>query len=563
MKETFCRVQFKKMLFSAIIIMIIMCLDVALKTVLAARFFGDTAMVGVSLVAQIEYVISFLSLMISTGTSYLYSFEIGAFHAEKANKLVGQGAILTAFLSIAMGILTFFGHDIFFLIFQVSGEIKTFASEFYSCFFLIAAINPIYTLIQTLVYADGGGKNCIIGTIVQCTVNIFSSIVLGIKFGIAGIAVGTFLGYFAAVLVFCKWIFFDSQTLKPILYISASETVKILKYSYVHASLYLHIGLGNIILNLFFMKTFGEQNFPVLSVIVTILQFAMFLDGLGQAVEPPINIYLGEKNFDGIKKVMHIAIKTALIIGAITIPIIFVFSANIAQLFGIKASLLDETVFAIRLIAFSMPFLAVIYLFATYLQIMSHFKIAVALSFCKDLAFYLIIPMIFATFVGIHGFWVGMMLVSMISFLVFAIFLRVRYKNMFPLLLPPKDIVSRDEILTLDKVLELRDWSEKEFRSRGFDSKILMKTSLIVEEIGMLIMENNPKNEVLVELTLIFDEKPRIIIRDNGKHFDLTDETVNSFRSFFIYSILEGGNVFRKYLTTQNYNRHIFNSVND
>ena len=79
----------------------------------------------------------------------------------------------------------------------------------------------------------------------------------------------------------------------------------------------------------------------------------------------------------------------------------------------------------------------------------------------------------------------------------------------------------------------------------------------------MSIVENNPKNSALAELTIIFDEKPRIIIRDNGLHFDLTNENVNSFRSFFIYSFLEGNNIGRRYLTTQNYNRHIFELIKE
>ena len=54
----------------------------------------------------------------------------------------------------------------------------------------------------------------------------------------------------------------------------------------------------------------------------------------------------------------------------------------------------------------------------------------------------------------------------------------------------------------------------------------------------MLIVDNNPNDEPLAELTLIFGEKMQIIIRDNGKHIDLTDETVISFRKFFIYIFL-------------------------
>ena len=110
---------------------------------------------------------------------------------------------------------------------------------------------------------------------------------------------------------------------------------------------------------------------------------------------------------------MNIAIKTALTFGAATVPIIFVFSANIAELFGIRAELLAESVLATRIMAFSMPFIAILYLFATYYQIISRFKIAVALSFCKDFAFYIMIPIIFSIFFGIQGLWFGMMSVSL------------------------------------------------------------------------------------------------------------------------------------------------------
>ena len=562
MNDTFCGFQFKKMVLSSILMMIAFSLSGIADFVLAAQFFGDNAMAAVNLVTPIFFVAAFLSSLIGTGTSYLYSFEIGAFRHEKANKLIGQGAILAVTSSILLATVLFFGRDAFFSLFNVTGELETFAREYYSVFFLSIAINPIYFLMYVIVYADGGGKNGVIATFLNLLVNFVASIVLGMKFGMSGIAFGTLLGYLASILVFAKWIFVDSRTLRPILYISLSETVRIIKYSFVHASLYLYIGLGNIILNAFFLKTFGEENFPILSVVLSILQLAVFLDGVAEAAEPPINVYLGEKNLDGVQKVMKIALKAAFLSGAAIIPIFLLFGEGVAGLFGINEAIFDETVFAIRAIGFSMPFIAVIYLFTTYYQISGHMKTAFALSFCKDFGFYLLIPMIFGVFFGMNGFFVGMMLTSVVSCVLFAIFLRVRHKKRFPLLLEEADIVSRDAKLNLERVLSLRDWSEGEFLKRGFDSKLVMKISLIIEEIGMLIVENNPEIEPLAELTLIFDEKPRIIIRDNGIHFDLTDEAVNSFRSFFIYSFLDGSSTERSYLTTQNYNRHIFELVN-
>lgn len=94
------------------------------------------------------------------------------------------------------------------------------------------------------------------------------------------------------------------------------------------------------------------------------------------------------------------------------------------------------------------------------------------------------------------------------------------------MLLEEADIVSRDEKLNLERVLELSNWSEAEFQKRGFDSKITMNIALIIEEIGMSIVENNPNEETLAELTIIFGAETQIIIRDNGKRFELTDEAV-------------------------------------
>ena len=265
-------------------------------------------------------------------------------------------------LSILFAVILFFGREVFFSFFDVTGEVETFAREYYSLYFLSLAINPIYFLIYVIVYADGGGKNGVIAIFLKLSVNIIASILLGMKFGIAAIA------------VFAKWIFFDSQTLKPILYISVSETVRVIKYSFVSASLYLYIGFGNMILNIFFLKRFGEQNFPILSVVVSIIQLAVFLKGVAEADEPLVNIYLGEKNSDGIKKVMNIAIKAAGFYGAAIIPVFLLFSEGIDGLFSIEDEILSETVFAIRAIGFSMPFIVLIYLFTTYYQMSGHMK---------------------------------------------------------------------------------------------------------------------------------------------------------------------------------------------
>lgn len=164
MKEIFCGFHFKKMLFSSLLMMVAHSLSGTADFILAARLFGDNAMAAVNLVTPIIFIISFLSSLIGTGTSYLYSFEIGAFQEEKANKLIGQGAILAVTSSILLGFILFFGRELFFSIFDVTGEIGSFAREYYSLFFLSIAIHPIYFLMYAIVFADGGAKNGVIAS---------------------------------------------------------------------------------------------------------------------------------------------------------------------------------------------------------------------------------------------------------------------------------------------------------------------------------------------------------------------------------------------------------------
>jgi len=146
MSKTFCGVQFKKMLFSALLIMFAENLSDIINYILAAQIFGDNAMAAVSLVMPLSCFVLFFSSSIAIGTAYLYSFEIGAFRQEKANKLVGQGVILAVTLSILFAVILFFGQEAFFSLFDVTGEIKTYAREYYSLFFLATAINPIFFL---------------------------------------------------------------------------------------------------------------------------------------------------------------------------------------------------------------------------------------------------------------------------------------------------------------------------------------------------------------------------------------------------------------------------------
>ncbi|WP_256625862.1 MATE family efflux transporter [Selenomonas ruminantium] len=371
-----------------------------------------------------------------------------------------------------------------------------------------------------------------------------------------------FISEIGAMAVFARWMFSVSQTLKPKFYCSFSDTLKVLNLSYVNASISLYIAVGNMILVIYFLRNFGQDYFPVLSAVISIFQLAVCLSGVEKATEPLVNIYLGENNFDGVIKIMKPAAIVAAFFGGAVIPVMWLFCEPIASIFGIAdVAIVAEAKIVIRTVAFAMPFVALLYLFTMYYQINGYFKIAISLSFCKDLLLYTGLPILFSSFIGVRGVWLGMVAVPFGTFLLFTIVLRIRYPETFPLLVSNKDIVSQDEVLNICNVIKLRDWAEGEFQKRGFSSRYVMKVGLLVEEIGMSVVEKNLGTNILAELTLFFDGEPKIILRDNGIHFDMTQDNLSSFRDYFLYSLLTEENIGKNFLETQNYNRHIFRPV--
>jgi|GEM_PF-3144858 len=561
MSRTFCGHQFGKMLFSSIITTFIVNFNFVANKILAAQLFGKNAMAGIEIVLPLLFITAFLELMVAMGTAYLYSFEIGSFKTEVANRLAGQGAFWTLFLSVILTMSFFFGENIYFSLYSNAEAATTFAREYYRPFLLTIAVHPIYVFMQRMVFADGGGKYCIFATVLQFVVHVATALFLTtmLDFGMAGMALSIFISEIVAMTIFLRWIFFVSQTMKPTFHCSLADTIKVLKLGYVSSSVTLYFSIGNMLLVIYFLRNFDQEYFPILSAIISISQLSYCFSGIEKAAEPIINVYLGEDNFNGVIKVMKPAIMTAFSAGVFAVPFLWFFSESIADVFGVADSnLLTESVNAIKTFALAMPFISMLHLFTMYYQINGYFKIAVSLSFCKDFLFYVGLPIVFSLFFGLHGIWLGLMVAYLGTFCLFTALLRVRYPKSFPLLAPKQDIVSKDVSLDVQKVIDLRGWVETEFEKRSVPSQNVMKIGLLIEEIGMSIVDHNPGTNVLAELTVFFEGEPKIILRDNGIRFDMTTDNLVSFRDFFLYSFLTEENIGNKFLETQNYNRHFF-----
>ena len=557
--STFSQHKFHLMLGVSTIMAFLTLAAEEVDVLVAGYLFGEEAITGVNLVSPMFFAVTFISMMVAVGTAHHYSFEVGRFKKEEADSAVGQGVILAFIAFLFILLFTQLVKGRFLASVTESTDVFSYSSAYYTFFPYMLSILPFFFILQFLVYADGGGRQCVLASVLQLAVNVPCSILLSRKMGMAGLSLGTMLGFFASITVYISWIFSVHSSVRLRWHFSFSDVFGIMKFSYAHACLPLYIGISRMSLNKFVALRFEDDCLTALTVVNHLMVIVLVFEGLGQAVDPLLNIYYGEKNPDGIRKVMHSAVRTALIEGVTLGLIMFAFARFLPRLYGVHTpELLDLCTSALHTVAPAMPFIALMYLFVVYYMVTGHLRISLAIAVLRNVVFYIALPLVLGMMFGIEGVWIGVALAYIGSFFLFVGFLRAKYGKSFPLILEDRDIVSKDVVLTVDKLMEIRSWAGKECEKRGIASSVRIKIELLLEELGMLIIEKNGIRPPRAEVSICFKKDIKVMIRDDGEIYDVTDpDAALSFRSMFVTELLQKGSR-SAYLLTQNYNRNVF-----
>ena len=548
------------MMTSATIMLVLLVMSEMIDIIVAGHLFGGRSISSIHLISPLVLVATFASMMVVAGTAHHYAYQVGRFKKELADEAAGQGLILAAICSVVLLVLAFVIKNHFLESVTYSTRAAKYAWPYYTFVPFQLAVYPFYFLLQELIYADGGGRRCVYATVFQVAVNIGSSILLGKLMGMAGLSLGTLLGFVVSLVVYVTWFMDRRCTIRFKLCLEGKEVLEVLKFSYAHASLALYTAVSRMILNKFVAIKFNDDYaLAALALVCNVMEISILFEGVGQAAEPMINIYFGEKNPDGIKKMMKHAMQVALFEGIAAALVLFLFSGTLPKLYGIHLQqVIDISSVALRIIAPAMPLISLMFLFAVYYAVTGHLGTTMLITLVRNLIFCTLFPVVFGSVWGELGIWVGMLLAYVLTFVLFVLILRHKHGEKFPLVLEKKDLVSRDDMLTVESLMEIRDWAGRECDKRGISSAVRTKLEVMVEDLGMLIIEKNKKRPVLSEITISFKRDIKVVMRDDGVLYDVTDpDAALSFRSMFVAGLLRHGSR-SAYLFTQNYNRNVF-----
>lgn len=564
-KKGFCEQKFSSMLISGTFTKAVMYLMLLSDSIIAGYFIGASGVAGINAITPVTAIVTFFGDLVSTGVGIVFARETGAMRKDRADKIYGQGLIISIGMGLLSALLIFVSRDMYFAVSGITGDILNNALEYYRLVPINAFLTIVIFYLEQMVYSDGDElcNNICYGF--QIGGNVILSIILTKFLGMTGIILGSVIGNALGILVCCWHFFRKCNTLHFVWHLSIKDFLLTSRYSIVDSSVYICWGLMDYVMISHVSGHYGENGLITLAVVVSLIEFGVVMDGVGMAMQPLIGTYFGEGNPKLIKRVMKSGIKASIIEGAAATLLILIFAKQFCALFGITdGEALAPSIAAIRIVCLGFVFCSLVSLTTSYYMLIDRIGMATAIACFQNGLLYIILPITGSLLFGFYGMWAGFVVAPAVALTTAMLFVFFRFKkDNFPFLLKSleSDIEVLDGTLTPDAAVALSKEVSDSLLARQYPAGEANRAALFVEETGLTIldMNNNSKKPVLMELSLFFEEDSVLIIeRDSGKLFDLTDPDVQvKGLSGFILSGLMASHQEKAYLVTTGYNRNM------
>ena len=561
----FCEKKFESMLISGTFTKAVMYLMLLSDSIIARFFIGETGVAGINAIAPITAIITFFGDLGSTGVGIVFAREVGAMRKHRADEIYGQGLIICIGVGLISAILIVLMRDVYFEVSGITGDILDKALQYYQLAPLNAFLTIVIFFLEQMVYSDGDELCNGICYGFQIGGNIICSVILTSFMGMKGIILGSVIGNGLGILT-CLWHYFRKEnTLHFVWHLSFKDFLLTSRYSIVDSSIYICWGLIDYVMIGFVSSHYGESSLITLAVVISLVEFAVVLDGVGMALQPLVGTYFGEGNHRLIKRVMKSGAKAAVVEGLIATVLIWIFAGQFCALFGVTADpALSTTVTALRIVSLGFVFCSVVSLTTSYYMLIDHIGMATCIACLHNGVLYMLLPVLGSFAFGINGMWAGIPVAPMLTLVCAYLFVYLRFgKDNFPFLLKDMDteIEVLDDTLTPQTAVTLSKQVESILLAHDYPKKTAARAGLFVEEMGLAILKANgdAKKPILIELSLFFEPDSVLVIqRDSGKLFDITDpaypiEDINEVLLNGIISSLDE----KAYLVTTGYNRNM------
>lgn len=521
---SFVRRKFNAMLGVATVSMAVNFIVMLSGSLVAGNLLGKEGLAGVNVCTPAFAVASFLASLISVGAGLVFSQAMGEFDERRAAGVWSQ----SAYLALGLGALIFMamavGGDWFMDFNGVTGAIRAAAASYWRWQAVSMGLTPVLLLVMAMVYADGDGAvaMCAGGCYVGGTL-LFSVLFTFLSGHAGGISGGTALTIVMVLAVSSLHFLRKNNHLKFIRYFSFRDLGRTVLRSAPDAAIYLCWGLLALVVNRFTVMRFGEELLAVVALGVSVVQFSIVFDGVGEALIPLGGMYAGERNGPALRELATHSALVAAGEGALVGLVLLAFASPIATAYGFRgeaAGLLPQAVGTVRSLAFAMPFMGFLMMANTHYLVVGHAKLAISVTILKDFVLSCLFALLFGGLFGFAGLWLGLVAGYAVAAAYPFLFVRLAYgRGLFPWLVG-RESAEVDFAIRLDResLVAARDRIADFLREGGVGDVVVHRVMRSVEMNGLAAIEKNAPNRPCVEYFVSLAEPGlvRLIARDDG-----------------------------------------------
>lgn len=550
----------KTFFIASVLSSIITQLNTLVDGIVVSHAVDEDAISAVNMCTPVLSVVMLIASMVYSGAGILMGNAIGNQKYDSANRIYTVGITFVVAINLAIAIICCIFVD------EIAGLLTTEERllPLLTSYMPISFIGALFVAFQLTMaqFVRISGRPALV---TKCMVagsvgNILLDLifVVGFGWGMYGAAAASALAALFSTTVFIPYLkspdkpfFFVKMPFGHYFRVLGNE----LRRGFPVALGTLVLAAMMISLNALVLKSKGADGMFVFSVCMQVLMLSMLLlAGAGQVITGIGGILLGEYDYEALKKVLMIVFRVIIIVMAISTVIVFAFPGLIAQLFGAKGNLLQESITPLR--QFSLIFLplGIVIPLANVFALLNRNTVASVINIAM---FACLVPLVFLSTLFFPDYiWLSMSTAMWIVLLACAVgifAISKRHKGKHWLFLTPK--VDENSMISVsvkydhnDAVAKV-DKATQVLKSRGLDCYVNVRHCL--EEVMVNEAEKGMatgRHDDFDVFSYLRDGKFTIILKSVGAPF-------NPFKAYDDQEVIEKTrmDIVKGYSTDTNY----------
>ena len=406
-------------------------------TIAVGQSAGPNGAAAIAVINPLYGILLFLAILCGIGGSVLMSKAKGEGDEVKGNAYFTASVIVMAFFNVLFWLLFALFADDIYALFGANSDIMPYVKKYARWIVYFSPVFFFSYFLACFVRNDGAPVLAMRAVIVGGSLNIFGDwfLVFPMGMGMAGAAIATVLGTTLQLLILCSHFLSKKCTLrlvKPGRPFRAFGEVLATGFG---SSL---IESANIVLFCIFnnqiMRYGGSDALAVFGVVATVsFLFQALFSGVGQAVQPLVSTNFGAGEHVRIRQVLHMSMKTGVIMGVFFTSMGLFFPREIIRLFmDATPEVLALAPVIVRTYFLTFLFMGVSVISTYYLQSIMKARMSALIALLRGAVLSGLLLIVLPLFIGIQGVWWAMPAAECLVALMAACYLRrIQHEDMF------------------------------------------------------------------------------------------------------------------------------------